>query len=62
MKSKIDSIPIGMLSRRWKDVVVTKSIWKMKNKAEAVTMNVLKALFLILYQKMNVKNEYSKNV
>ena len=34
----------------------------MKNKAEARIMKVLKALFLILNQKMNVKNEYSKNV
>ena len=34
----------------------------MKNKAEAKIMKVLKALFLILNQKMNVKNEYSKNV
>jgi len=61
-KSKIVSIPIGILSSRLKLVVVTKKIWNAMKKTDATGIRNLKTLLRILYQKIKVKNEYSKKV
>ena len=62
MKSRIVSIPTGMLSSRLKEAVVTKNIWNIKNKEEAIKTKTLNPLFFMWYQKIDVNIVYSKNV
>jgi hypothetical protein len=45
MKSKIVSIPIGMLSNLLKVAVVTKNIWNPIKETDAIRIKVLKAFF-----------------
>jgi len=60
MKMKIVSIPIGMLSSLFIEVVRAKKTWNVKNNIDIITINFLKILFLILFQKINVKARYSR--
>ena len=62
MKSRIVSIPTGMLSSRLKEAVETKNIWNIKNKEEAIKTKTLNPLFFMWYQKIDVNIVYSKNV
>ena len=62
MKSRIVSIPTGMLSSRLKEAVVTKNIWNIKNKEDAIKTKTLNPLFFMWYQKIDVNIVYSKNV
>jgi hypothetical protein len=62
MKSKIVSIPIGMLSSLTNVVELTKNTWKAIKRKDAKRISFLTTLFRILSQKIYVKNEYSKKV
>jgi len=61
-KSRIVSIPMGILSSLLKVVEVTKNIWKAIKRKDAKSIKILTALFRIRSQKIYVKNEYSKKV
>ena len=62
MKRRIVSTPTATLSSRLKEAVVTKNIWNIKNKEEAIKTKTLNPLFFMWYQKIDVNTVYSKNV
>jgi hypothetical protein len=60
MKMKIVSIPTGILSSLLIEVVRAKKTWNVRNNIDIRMINFLKFLFLILFQKINVKARYSR--